>query len=201
MVIEAEVTVQIVLHLQGTFIFTRHNLLYITSIFIGYSFFPNVLQPIIAMLVNPVHLCCLKIGVIKRTSPQAATALQSVNVTIPGVADPQNIERRRQIALKALSERLSKTTDLQRQNQLPKSIPLQGSAKHFSKHQHFHAGADNLMTFTVPAIPLPPPPVSETTASITSSCSTNLVDIEQTTMLQDSNSINKNPSSTYDINP
>ncbi len=31
--------------------------------------------------------------------------------------DPQNIERRRQIALKALSERLSKTTESSRQHQ------------------------------------------------------------------------------------
>lgn len=31
--------------------------------------------------------------------------------------DPQNIERRRQIALKALSERLSKTTESSRQQQ------------------------------------------------------------------------------------
>lgn len=178
--------------------------IFIIFFFFFFSFFPNVLQPVISILVNPIHLGCLRIGLVKKPSPHPATALTSVNVTIPGV-DPQNIERRRQIALKALSERLSKTTDSQRQNQLPKSIPLQGSSsKQFSKHQHFHVGDDQ--TFAVPAIPLPPPPSSVTTTTTsaiiqipTNTSTTNLVEIDQS--VQDPKSITQNPSSTYDINP
>lgn len=138
------------------------------------SFFPNVLQPIISIIVNPVHLCCLRVGLIRPQSQQIPTTLTSVNVTIPGAIDPQNIERRRQIALKALSERLSKTTDSSRQNLLPKSIPIQ--SKHFAKHhqQLMHtsgvtddATAKLMASFTIPAIPLPPPPSMTVTESST----------------------------------
>lgn len=76
----------------------------------------------------------------------------------------------RQIALKALSERLSKTTDSSRQNMLPKSFPQTGaSGKHHHHHHHGHGhghhgghhGGGHLpfpMTMDRPAIPLPPPP-------------------------------------------
>lgn len=117
--------------------------------FVCFSFFPNVLQPIISILVNPIHICFLKVGLIK--PPQNVQAnLTSVNVTIPGGGvDPLNMERRRQIALKALSERLAKTTDSSRQNLLPKSIPktspqfphqgLHSHDQHHQHHQHSHS--------------------------------------------------------------
>ncbi|XP_058058875.1 transmembrane protein 115 [Anopheles bellator] len=134
------------------------------------SFFPNVLQPLIAVIANPVYLCCLRIGLVKRLSPQQSnsSSLQSVNVHLPGV-DPHDMERRRQIALKALSERLSKTTDSSRQNTVPKSFP-QNTGKHHHGHGHSHghqgqpqfAGLPPFrgfpMTIDRPAIPLPPPP-------------------------------------------
>uniref|UniRef100_A0A182NEK7 Transmembrane protein 115 n=1 Tax=Anopheles dirus TaxID=7168 RepID=A0A182NEK7_9DIPT len=160
------------------------------------SFFPNVLQPFIAVIANPVYLCCLRIGLVKRLSPQQSnsSSLQSVSVHLPGV-DPHDMERRRQIALKALSERLSKTTDSSRQNTVPKSFP-QTTGKHHH-HHHGHQGhhghshghhhhqqqpvqLPGLPPFTGfpmmvdrPAIPLPPPPAmvasSPAPTSLTSS--------------------------------
>lgn len=99
------------------------------------SFFPNVVQPIIAVLVNPIYLCFLKIGVVRQPAPPrsvSTSTLNSVSISMPGV-DPHDIERRRQIALKALSERL-KSTESARYNQLPKSFPTAGS--HHHHHQH-----------------------------------------------------------------
>uniref|UniRef100_A0A182V8L5 Transmembrane protein 115 n=1 Tax=Anopheles merus TaxID=30066 RepID=A0A182V8L5_ANOME len=150
------------------------------------SFFPNVLQPFIAIFANPVYLCCLRIGLVKRLSPPQSNSasLHSVSVQLPGV-DPHDMERRRQIALKALSERLSKTTDSSRQNTVPKSFP-QTTGKHHHHHhhhhgQHHHGGHGHShghhqqqqpqfgglppftgfpMTVDRPAIALPPPPTS-----------------------------------------
>lgn len=86
------------------------------------------------------------------------------------------MERRRQIALKALSERLSRTTDSSRQKILPKSFPYHQHAHghgHSHGHGHAHGAHHNFsdsdqppfiaptkspMEFTIPAIPLPPPP-------------------------------------------
>ncbi|XP_050077735.1 transmembrane protein 115 [Anopheles maculipalpis] len=142
------------------------------------SFFPNVLQPFIAVIANPVYLGCLRIGLVKRLSPQQSnsSSLQSVSVQLPGV-DPHDMERRRQIALKALSERLSKTTDSSRQNTVPKSFPQTTTGKHHH-HGHHHHGHGHghghsqhqqqfgglppfqgfPMTVDRPAIALPPPP-------------------------------------------
>ncbi|XP_034471534.1 transmembrane protein 115 [Drosophila innubila] len=98
------------------------------------SFFPNVTQPFISILVNPIYNCCLRVGVVKTPTPLrtiSTASLTSVSVQMPGV-DPHDIERRRQIALKALSERL-KATDSTRHAQLPKSFPQQ---QHQQPHHH-----------------------------------------------------------------
>ncbi|KAH8418789.1 hypothetical protein KR222_003052, partial [Zaprionus bogoriensis] len=103
------------------------------------SFFPNVTQPFISLLVNPIYNCCLRAGVVKTPTPLrsvSASSLSSVSVQMPGV-DPHDIERRRQIALKALSERL-KATDSTRHAQLPKSFPQQQQLQHQQQHQHQH---------------------------------------------------------------
>ncbi|XP_017851383.2 LOW QUALITY PROTEIN: transmembrane protein 115 [Drosophila busckii] len=104
------------------------------------SFFPSVSQPFISMLVNPIYKCCLRAGVVKTPTPLrsvSAASLTSVSVQMPGV-DPHDIERRRQIALKALSERL-KATDSTRHTQLPKSFPnQQQKAAAIIPAQHHH---------------------------------------------------------------
>lgn len=153
------------------------------------SFFPNILQPTISILVNPIHAFFLKIGLIKPHVPlssSTSTSLTSV-VSMPGI-DVHDMERRRQIALKALSERLARTTDANRQNVLPKSFPHHhqhqhgGHHAHHGHHGHQHHGHGPLinvdassgqppfiaskkapMSFTIPAIPLPPPPSASDT--------------------------------------
>ncbi|XP_058815491.1 transmembrane protein 115 [Topomyia yanbarensis] len=131
------------------------------------SFFPNVLQPFINLVANPVYQSCLRIGMVKRLNPQQSnsSSLQSVNVHSLAGVDPHDMERRRQIALKALSERLSKTTDSSRLNTLPKSFPQSGTAAvgfsgkhHHGHHHHGHHSLPFPMTMDRPAIPLPPPP-------------------------------------------
>lgn len=104
-----------------------------TNDFNIFSFFPNVLQPFIAVLVNPIHVFFLRIGLIKPHAPPRSSTSSSLSsvVSIPGV-DMNDMERRRQIALKALNERLSRTTDASRQNILPKSFP------HSHHHGHGH---------------------------------------------------------------
>uniref|UniRef100_A0A1A9W5H8 Peptidase S54 rhomboid domain-containing protein n=1 Tax=Glossina brevipalpis TaxID=37001 RepID=A0A1A9W5H8_9MUSC len=104
------------------------------------SFFPNVMQPVISVLVNPIYMCCLKMSIVKPPAPPritSAASLTSISISMPG--DPHEIERRRQIALKALSERL-KSTESSRHNQLPKSFPTVAGQHHQHKHhgQHQH---------------------------------------------------------------
>ncbi|XP_062552995.1 transmembrane protein 115 [Armigeres subalbatus] len=160
------------------------------------SFFPNVLQPFINLIANPVYLGCLRIGLVKRLTPQqsSSSSLQSVSVQSLVGVDPHDMERRRQIALKALSERLSKTTDSSRQNTLPKSFPQTGAS---GKHHHHHHGGHHghhhgghlpfPMTLERPAIPLPPPPSksalkTDSTKQNSSSSTTtvNLINLDQT---------------------
>lgn len=140
-----------------------------------------------------MHVCCLRIGLIRPHSAHNSTApLTSVHVSVGGggagvgaAADPLNMERRRQIALKALTERLAKTSGSS--NQLPKSLPQTG--KHFGKHHqhgphhqhhshhhHHHHNSDGLsdeatmkllQSFAMPAaiaLPAPPPPPQEQSA-------------------------------------
>lgn len=147
------------------------------------------MQPLIGCLVAPLHTLFLRTRIIRKHVPLAQVDLTSVNVTIPGLSDPQNLERRRQIALKALSERLSKTSDSSRQKLLPKSLPAQQAARTFGgrlpppdrHHQHGHVPH---MTFEVPAIALPPPPPPPAmTSSSAPQQSSNLIDSQNTTTI------------------
>ncbi|KAK0083620.1 hypothetical protein PV325_008485 [Microctonus aethiopoides] len=73
------------------------------------SFFPNVLQPPIAVVSNTVHGFFVRIGLCRKVVRRfdMSNAPPGLVINLPGI-DPQDSERRRQIALKALSERLSK---------------------------------------------------------------------------------------------
>lgn len=152
------------LHLQGNYSEHAHMLStnYINCVLTFVSFFPNVMQPLVGCLVAPLHTLFLRSRIIRPLVPLTQVDLTSVSVSIPGLSDPQNLERRRQIALKALSERLSKTTDSSRQKLLPKSIPAPqtrsfGGRMPSDQHRHQHVPVPH-MTFEVPAIALPPPP-------------------------------------------
>ncbi|XP_072378602.1 transmembrane protein 115 [Diabrotica undecimpunctata] len=73
------------------------------------SFFPNVIQPPIAVLSNVIHTGLVKIGLCRKVVRKFDMSNPTgVTVTVP-IADQHDMERRRQIALKALSERLSKS--------------------------------------------------------------------------------------------
>ncbi|XP_066260872.1 transmembrane protein 115 isoform X1 [Euwallacea similis] len=73
------------------------------------SFFPNVIQPPIAIVSNSIYNALVKIGLCKKSVRKFDMANPSgVTVSVPSM-DQHDMERRRQIALKALSERLSKS--------------------------------------------------------------------------------------------
>nr|CAH7769111.1 unnamed protein product [Callosobruchus chinensis] len=78
------------------------------------SFFPNVVQPPIAMISNTIYSGLVKIGLCRKVVRKYDVANPvGVTISIPGSSssniDHHDTERRRQIALKALSERLSKS--------------------------------------------------------------------------------------------
>ena len=76
------------------------------------SFFPNVLQPPMAALGNALFTLLVKIKVcqrpIRRYDVGGSSAGPSISISLPGIEN-HDTERRRQIALKALSDRLNKT--------------------------------------------------------------------------------------------
>ncbi|CAH0555441.1 unnamed protein product [Brassicogethes aeneus] len=83
------------------------------------SFFPNVIQPPIALLSNSIYNGFVKIGLCKKVVKKIDMANPTGVTIVPG-SDQHDMERRRQIALKALSERLSKSHS-DKQPLIPKS--------------------------------------------------------------------------------
>lgn len=72
------------------------------------SFFPNVLQPPIAVVCNTIYEFLVKVRICRKPLRKYDVgAPSSITISLPGT-DSHDMERRRQIALKALSERLSK---------------------------------------------------------------------------------------------
>ncbi|XP_071488161.1 transmembrane protein 115-like [Diadema antillarum] len=75
------------------------------------SFFPEVVRPFVAILANTVHSFLVKIKVCKKQVRKYDVGAPSpITISLPGT-DPADAERRRQIALKALNERLSKVEE------------------------------------------------------------------------------------------
>lgn len=142
------------------------------------SFFPAILQPIISILVNPIYKISIKMGIIKPlvSLRSSQSSLTSVSVSLPGV-DPHDMERRRQIALKALSERLSRTTDSSRQNTLPKSFPNVKSGKSHHHHHNQAAMSASSLSTTMPVTVDTKKSVIVNIPSSTTS-SSNLIDLE-----------------------
>ncbi|XP_059472439.1 transmembrane protein 115 [Neocloeon triangulifer] len=72
------------------------------------NFFPNVVQPPIAVIGNTIHGLLVSAGLcqkpVRKYDLGASTA---ITISLPG-SEPQDQDRRREKALKALSERLSK---------------------------------------------------------------------------------------------
>uniref|UniRef100_A0A2D4KTK3 Transmembrane protein 115 n=1 Tax=Micrurus paraensis TaxID=1970185 RepID=A0A2D4KTK3_9SAUR len=75
------------------------------------TFFPEILQPVVGLLANLVHTILVKVKVCRKTVKRYDVgAPSSITISLPGT-DPQDAERRRQLALKALNERLKRVED------------------------------------------------------------------------------------------
>jgi len=73
------------------------------------TLFPNVLQPGVSVISNTVYSMLVKCKICKKQVRRYDVGAPSgITISLPG-AESQDAERRRQIALRALSERLSKT--------------------------------------------------------------------------------------------
>ncbi|XP_005992721.1 transmembrane protein 115 [Latimeria chalumnae] len=75
------------------------------------TFFPEILQPVVGVVANLVHSILVKVKICRKTVKRYDVgAPSSITISLPGT-DPQDAERRRQIALKALNERLKRVED------------------------------------------------------------------------------------------
>ncbi|KAK9679148.1 Eukaryotic integral membrane protein (DUF1751) [Popillia japonica] len=112
------------------------------------SFFPNVIQPPIAVVSNTIYGAFVRIGICRKVVRRFDIANPTgVTISVPGT-DQHDMERRRQIALKALSERLSKSHAQDKQPLIPKSnlkVPIASVMQ--------GPGSSSHAPFTPPAIP------------------------------------------------
>ncbi|XP_063282697.1 transmembrane protein 115 [Pelobates fuscus] len=75
------------------------------------SFFPGPVQPAAALLGKLTHAALVKVRLCPRAVKRYDVgAPSSITISLPGT-DPQDAERRRQLALKALNERLKRVED------------------------------------------------------------------------------------------
>ncbi|NWY47363.1 TM115 protein, partial [Sylvia atricapilla] len=75
------------------------------------TFFPEILQPVVGLVANLVHSMLVKVRLCRKTVKRYDVgAPSSITISLPGT-DPQDAERRRQLALKALNERLKRVED------------------------------------------------------------------------------------------
>ncbi|KAL4216330.1 hypothetical protein ACF0H5_024057 [Mactra antiquata] len=75
------------------------------------SFFPSQVQPVISIMSNSIFAIFVKVKICKK--PQRHYDVSSpttITITLPGT-DPQDAERRKNLAIKALNERLSKANE------------------------------------------------------------------------------------------
>ncbi|KAI5711973.1 hypothetical protein M8J75_004719 [Diaphorina citri] len=71
------------------------------------NFFPTIIQPPIAVVCNTIHEFLVRIGLCRkmvRKFDMSVAPSSGITITLPGI-DPNDAERRRQLALKALNER------------------------------------------------------------------------------------------------
>ncbi|XP_030640880.1 transmembrane protein 115 [Chanos chanos] len=75
------------------------------------SFFPEALQPAVGFGAGLIHSILVKMKVCRKMVKRYDVgAPSSITISLPGT-DPQDAERRRQLALKALNERLKRVED------------------------------------------------------------------------------------------
>ncbi|XP_026328332.1 transmembrane protein 115 [Hyposmocoma kahamanoa] len=121
------------------------------------NFFPTVLQPVVRGILGPPHRCLVRLGVCSAQPRRVHLAIspRGVTISMPGV-EPQDMERRRQIALKALSERLSKTSEQTRQKNLSTKVNMENVRKMQQTHVIPQFPSDAAET-------APPAPIAEAT--------------------------------------
>lgn len=89
------------------------------------SFFPTWARPAVSRACDAVHGALVKAGLCRRVVRRCDLANPTGVTVVPAPPDPHDVERRRQIALRALSERLAKQAALevkqqpQQQNKAP----------------------------------------------------------------------------------
>ncbi|XP_077370980.1 transmembrane protein 115 [Festucalex cinctus] len=106
------------------------------------SFFPEALQPAVGLLAGLVHATLVKVKLCRKMVKRYDVgAPSSITISLPGT-DPQDAERRRQLALKALNERLKRVED---QSAWP------------SMDDEEDEDADEIRTDTQPLLPPAPP--------------------------------------------
>lgn len=112
------------------------------------TLFPNVLQPPLSVLANTVFSILVRCKICKKPVRRYDVgAPTGITISLPG-AESQDAERRRQIALRALSERLSKAE--QNQAQWP-------SMEEDSKHRTPSPTEVSVESGSIPATPSPTP--------------------------------------------
>ncbi|XP_013178039.1 PREDICTED: rhomboid-like protein 19 [Papilio xuthus] len=99
------------------------------------NFFPTVVQPVVRAVLGPPARCLARLGLCPSPPRRVTLALspRGVTISMPGV-EPHDMERRRQIALKALSERLSKTSEQTRQKNLSTKVNMDAVRKMQASH-------------------------------------------------------------------
>ncbi|KAG8436138.1 hypothetical protein GDO86_007299 [Hymenochirus boettgeri] len=98
------------------------------------SFFPGRVQPAAALLGSLAHAILVKLHLCPRALKRYDVgAPSSITISLPGT-DPQDAERRRQLALKALNERLKKVEDQTSWPNMEEEDDEDGSQKDSSFH-------------------------------------------------------------------
>ncbi len=103
--------------------------------FAFHTFFPNVIQPPVALICNAIFAVLVRLRLCRKpvrrydiAAPQGAGG--AISISLPGAEPSHDTERRRQIALRALSERLNRgaTPPLSAQQQQQESAELLNSS-------------------------------------------------------------------------
>lgn len=110
------------------------------------SFFPDTIQPIVAILSNTLHSILVRMHICKKPTRRfEISAPPTIPISLPGT-DSADAERRRQLALKALNERLSRAAVTSSWPEMAEDTPTAGSANTPASSSSDNTAEDNLKT-------------------------------------------------------